>query len=254
MFSRSFSASLVSLLSVVSVASVASAQPAAPAKPAAPPPAKAAPAAATPAAPAPTRLPLATVIEKMQKNYDQAKDFRAHFSQKYTNVAFNRTKVSSGEVTFKKGGRMRWDYDKPDPQMFVSDGKVLWLYEPNDKQAFKQDLKQSQLPAALSFLLGKGKLTDEFDIAEAGEIPYGTKADYRLSLKPKKPQATYKSIYFIVDPRTFYVVESVLVNAQGDINDITFSDLKANTKVPDSFFKWEPPAGVRLIDTGKMSK
>jgi outer membrane lipoprotein carrier protein len=213
-------------------------------------------AAAQPVAPAPAaapgRLPLPAVIEKMQKNYDQAKDFRAHFSQKYTNVAFNRTKVSSGEVAFKKGGRMRWDYDKPDPQMFVSDGRVLWLHEPADKQAFKQDLKQSQLPGALSFLLGKGKLTDEFDISLAGEIAYGNKSDYRLSLKPKRPQATYKSIYFIVDAKTFYVTESVLVNAQGDINDITFSDLKVNTKIPDSLFVWKPPADVRVIDTGKL--
>jgi outer membrane lipoprotein carrier protein len=212
----------------------------------------AAPPPPAPAA-APARLELPAVIERMQKNYDTAKDFRARFSQKYTNQAFNRTKVSSGEVAFKKGGRMRWDYDKPDPQMFVSDGKVLWLYEPADKQAFRQDLKQSQLPAALSFLLGKGKLTDEFEITLAGDIPYGSKTDYKLSLKPKKPQATYKSIYFIVDPKTFYVTESVLVNAQGDINDITFSDLKVNTKVPDSHFKWEPPEGVRKIDTGKLN-
>jgi outer membrane lipoprotein carrier protein len=217
---------------------------------AAPPP----PAPPPPATPAAARLPLPAVIEKMQKNYDQAKDFRAHFSQKYTNVAFNRTKVSSGEVAFKKGGRMRWDYDKPDPQMFVSDGKTLWLYEPNDKQAFRQSLKESQLPAALSFLLGKGKLSDEFEISLAGEIAYGNKVDYRLSLKPKQPQATYKSIYFIVDAKSFYVTESVLVNAQGDINDITFSDVKVNTKIPDTLFKWSVPAGVRTIDAGKMGK
>jgi outer membrane lipoprotein carrier protein len=215
-------------------------------------PATGTPPAAAPAAPG--RLPLPAVIEKMQKNYDQAKDFRAHFSQKYTNVAFNRTKVSSGEVTFKKGGKMRWDYDKPDPQMFISDGKTLWLYEPEDKQAFRQSLKESQLPGALAFLLGKGKLTDEFDVALAGEISYGNKVDYRLSLKPKQPQATYKSIYFIVDAKSFYVTESVLVNAQGDINDITFSDVKVNTKVPDTLFNWTPPAGVRRIDAGKMGK
>jgi outer membrane lipoprotein carrier protein len=205
------------------------------------------------ASPAPARLPLPALIEKMQKNYDLAKDFRAHFSQKYTNVAFNRTKVSSGDVTVKKGGRMLWNYDKPDPQMFISDGKVLWLYEPNDKQAFKQDLKQSQLPEALSFLLGKGKLADAFEITAANDIKYGAPTDYRLSLKPKQAQGTYKSIYFIVDPGTFYVTESVLINAQGDVNDITFSDLKVNTKVSDALFKWKAPSDVRVIDTGKIN-
>ena len=65
---------------------------------------------------------------------------------------------------FKKPGRMRWDYEKPDKSSYVTDGGVLWLYEPDDKQAFKQDLKSSQLPAALAFLTGKGKLATEFDI------------------------------------------------------------------------------------------
>ena len=48
---------------------------------------------------------------------------------------------SSGEVTFKKPGRMRWDYEKPDKSSYITDGGVLWLYEPDDKQAFKQDLE-----------------------------------------------------------------------------------------------------------------
>jgi outer membrane lipoprotein carrier protein len=203
---------------------------------------------------APGRLPISTVVERMQKNYDQAKDFQAAFSQKYTSVSMNRTKVSTGKLTFKKPGRMRWDYDQPEPKMFLSTGQLLWMYEPEDKQAFKQDLKQSQLPAALSFLLGKGRLGDEFEVFDAGNVPYGTAAQYRLSLKPKQPQATYKSIYFVVDPRSFLVVESVLVNAQGDVNDITFTDLKVNTKVADTLFKWTPPPGTRVIDTAALKK
>jgi outer membrane lipoprotein carrier protein len=212
------------------------------------------PGAMDPRAAPPGRLPILTVVDKMQKNYDQAKDFKAAFSQKFTSVAFNRTKVSTGQLTFKKPGRMRWDYDPPEPKMFLSTGQLLWMYEPEDKQAFKQDLKQSQLPAALSFLLGKGRLGDEFEIADAGNVPYGTPGDYRLSLKPKQPQATYKSIYFVVDPKTFYVSESVLVNAQGDVNDITFTNLKVNSKVPDAVFKWTPPAGTQVIDTKTLGR
>jgi outer membrane lipoprotein carrier protein len=209
--------------------------------------------AVTPVSP-PARLPLTTVVEKMQKNYDQAKDYRARFSQKYTNIAFNRTKVSTGEVSFKKPGKMRWDYDQPEKKMFLSTGKVLWLYEPEDKQAFRQDLKQSQLPAALSFLLGKGKLSDEFEISLAGDIPYGRPTDYRLSLKPKQPQATYKSIYFLVDGASFLVNESVLINAAGDVNDITFSDVKVNSKLSDADFTWTKPADVKVIDTAKLTR
>ena len=131
---------------------------------------------------------------------------------------------------------------------------MLWLYEPDDKQAFKQKLESSQLPAALSFLTGKGKLATEFDIVFAGKTPYGGPGDYVLSLSPKTPQAQVKTILFVVDPRTFDVRESVITDAQGNVNDLVFADIRVNTKVPDALFQFTPPAGTRVIDTAKLGK
>jgi outer membrane lipoprotein carrier protein len=200
-------------------------------------------------------LALKDVIERVQKRYDGAKDFRARFNQTLTNAAFARKTSSSGEVLLKKPGRMRWNYAQPEPKMYLADGNALWLYEPEDKQAFKQDLKVSQLPAALAFLTGQGKLTTEFDIALAGsKTPYGTPRDYVLSLSPKAPQAQVKTILFVVDPATFNVRESVITDQQGNVNDLLFSDIRVNTNVPDATFRWAPPAGVRLIDTAKLGR
>jgi outer membrane lipoprotein carrier protein len=207
-------------------------------------------AVATPAA-AVTPLPLAEVVARVQKNYDGAQSYKAKFEQSQLNATFGRTTKSSGDVNFKKPGRMRWDYALPEKKMFVSSGEVLWLFEPEDKQAFRQELKQSQLPAALAFLMGKGKLADQFNIELAPKLEYGRPGDYRLSLKPKQPQSTYKAIYFIVDPSTFQVRETVLVDSQGNINDVTFKDMVFNTSVADSLFSWKPPAGVRVIDAAK---
>jgi outer membrane lipoprotein carrier protein len=191
------------------------------------------------------------IVAKMQKRYDDAADFRARFTQTLTSAALKRTTNSSGEVMFKKPGRMRWDYEKPEKSSYVTDGGVLWLYEPDDRQAFKQDLKSSQLPAALSFLTGKGKLADEFDIALAGKT---VTESYTLLLSPKKPQAQVKKIVFSVDPRTFDVRESEITDAQGNVNHIGFSDIRVNTRLPESLFKFTPPAGVRVIDTAKLGK
>jgi outer membrane lipoprotein carrier protein len=130
----------------------------------------------------------------------------------------------------------------------------LWLYEPSEKQAFKQDLKASQLPAALAFLMGKGKIVDEFDVTFAKDAKQGRPGDYLLALAPKQTQSTYKSILFVVDPSEFLVRESVLVDAQGNSNHFTFDKLEVNTKIADSVFKWTPPAGVRVVDTGQMGK
>jgi outer membrane lipoprotein carrier protein len=200
------------------------------------------------------RLDLPAVVARVQSRYDQAKDFQAHFTQNYSRSVVGRVTVSAGQVHFKKPGRMRWDYDKPEARMFLSNGQFLWLYEPSEKQAFKQDLKTSQLPAALAFLLGKGRIADEFEVAWSSDARFGRPDDYRLSLRPKQPQATYKSIVFVVDAGDFSVRESVLVDQQGNVNHFVFSDLKINAKVSDEVFRWSPPAGVRVIDTGKLGK
>jgi outer membrane lipoprotein carrier protein len=213
-----------------------------------------APAAAKPSA------DLHTILARMQKRYDQAKSLRARFSQTYRRSVVGRVTVSTGTLSFKKPGRMRWDYEKPEPRMFLSNGKVLWMYEPTEKQAFKQDLKTSQLPAALAFLMGKGKITDEFDVSFATEVKdakdklQGGPTEIRLALSPRQPQSTYKSILFVVDPKDYLVHESVLIDAQGNSNQFVFEDLVVNSKIADSLFKWTPPAGVRVVDTNQMSK
>jgi outer membrane lipoprotein carrier protein len=198
------------------------------------------------------RLDLPAVVEKVQKKYDGAADFRAAFNQTLTNATFKRRTSSTGEVLLKKPGRMRWNYKTPETKTYVSDGEVLWLFEPEDKQAFKQDLKGSQLPAALAFLTGKGKLSEEFDITIAKDPPVGTSRDYVLALSPKQPQAQVKSLLFVVDPDTFFVRETFIVDAQGNSNDILFSDVKINVHLPESTFHFTPPAGVRIVDTNKM--
>ena len=202
----------------------------------------------------PARLELPAVVARVQSRYDQAKDFQARFTQTYSRSVVGRVSVSSGQVHFKKPGRMRWDYDKPEARMFLSNGQFLWLYEPEEKQAFKQDLKTSQLPAALAFLMGKGRIADEFEVAWSKDTRFGRPDDYGLSLRPKQPQSTYKSIVFVVDAGDFSVRESVLVDQQGNLNHFVFSDLKINAKVADEVFRWSPPAGVRVVDTGKLGK
>ena len=193
------------------------------------------------------------VVEKMQERYESAKDYRAKFAQRYTFAATGRERKSSGELLIKKPGRMLWQYKAPIAQMYLANGKTFWAYEPEEKQVFKQDLEASQLPAAVAFLMGKGKLSDEFEVTWAKELPYGSSKDHRLALKPKKPQSTYKAIYFVVDPETYLVRESVLINAQGDINALSFSDVKLDTEIPPKTFEWTVPKGVKVIDGAKRS-
>jgi outer membrane lipoprotein carrier protein len=214
------------------------------------PAAPAAPASAPVAASSAPALDAAGVMEGVQRFYQTTSDFKARFKQTFLNKAHGRTQVSEGRVFFKKPGKMRWDYDKPVPKLFVSDGQMLWVYEPQESQVFKRSLRSSQLPTALTFMSGTGRLGDEFTPTL---LPSPTAGRHVLELTPKKNAGDYQSLRLEVDAATFAVVSSTVVDPVGNLNTVTFSDFKTNQGLPDKGFDFTPPAGVRVIEDKKIS-
>jgi outer membrane lipoprotein carrier protein len=219
--------------------SVLAAPPAvAPAPKSAPAPAPASAVAAAPAADA------AHVVDGIQSFYATTKDLTAKFTQTYTYKVHDRTQVRTGTVFFKKPRMMRWDYATPQKQLFVADGATLWVYEPGEAQVFKRSLADSQLPVALTFMTGEGKLADEFD---AKLLPAPDAAHYLVELIPKRDEGDYKSLRLLVDRQTFAVKTSTVVDPVGNINQVDFGDVQTNLGLPDKGFHFDPPQGVRVI-------
>ena len=197
----------------------------------------------------PPRLKAGAVLERVQKRYEAATDFRAHFEQKQVAPALRLSTVLHGVVLFKQPGSMRWDYQAPESRSFVSDGTTLWIYQSESKEVFRQGLKRSQLPSALAFLTGHGKLTSEFEVKLAGKTSYGRPGDYVLSLVRKQPQPTVKSVLLVVDPVTFEVRETVVIDATDGTSDMILSDVKVNSGIPNGTFA--PPSSARVTDLDK---
>jgi outer membrane lipoprotein carrier protein len=209
------------------------------------------PAAALAQAAAPARLPSKEVIARMQAFYEKIGDLKADFKQEIVNPTTGRTKTSYGVVKLKKPGRMRWDYSKPAKKHFISDGQTLWVYEPEDQQAFRQDIKSSNLSAAVTFLAGKGKLAEEFNFELLPPGKQGGKEDYAVKLMPKTPSAQFKSVVLVVEPKAFQVKLSIVETVDGGQSKVWFTGVELTKKIPDSTFKFTPPAGVRVIVPGK---
>lgn len=217
----------------------------------------AAPAAiAQPAKRPPTRQRITAdfVAGRVQAFYDQTRDVQAGFYQTYFNKLYNRYDRSEGRVTFKKPGKMRWDYAQPNGKVIISDGERIQVYEPGDPgqpgQVIDQQMNQSQLPAALSFLMGTARLADDFTFRLLDARQQGFAQGHVLELRPKTPQPTYDRIVFYVDstPARAGVVHRVLIiDAAGNRNRFDFSNLQFNRNVPDTTFRWSPPAGTRRV-------
>jgi outer membrane lipoprotein carrier protein len=189
-----------------------------------------------------------TVAERVQKRYDGVRDLHGRFEQRTERVMLGNAPaealVASGEVTFAKPGRMRWSYEKPEPSLVVSDGDQLWIYDEKAREVQKLALGRGHLSSAgVQFLLGTGKLLDEFDVA-ARDCSADT---VTLALTPKQ-DAAYESLELRVDRETAVVRETTVVDLFGNRTRVVFQDLRENSRPDAALFRFQPPDGVRVIE------
>ena len=187
------------------------------------------------------------VLTKVQNFYDKTTSFQSDFTQEFFVKSHNVKKQSKGRVTFAKPGKMHWEYSEPKDNRVVSDGAVLKVYEAANKQMFEQNVDKSQYPAALSFLVGGGKLSDTFSFElyegaamnfTGGQVLVGT---------PKTPSPAYQKVLFYIDGPTSQVRRVLIVDGQGNRNRFDFENPKVNETVPAERFKFVPPPGTSVV-------
>jgi outer membrane lipoprotein carrier protein len=186
------------------------------------------------------------VAQRIQDFYDRTSDFQADFTQVSINRLYGQEQ-RAGRVIFRKPGRMRWNYAAPNNDVIVSNGTTLWAYQADERQAIQQTLTASQMPTALAFLTGIGRLTDSFTfrLLDAAQFQYPN--GYVLELRPTSPQPSYERIVFYVDRATYQVARTVVIDAQGNRNQFTFTRPQVNLNVPEATFNWSPPAGTSIV-------
>jgi outer membrane lipoprotein carrier protein len=208
-----------------------------------------APAPAAPAAPAPAPAGPATTqaVDSVQAFYDKSSTFKSDFQQKFWVKAYNHEKTSSGHVTFAKPGKMEWVYDDPKDNRVVSDGKIIRVYEASNKQMFEQPVDSTQYPAALSFLTGTGKLSDNFDFQLFPGADMKFPGGYVLVGAPKQATAAYSKVLFYVDAATSQVRRVMVIDGQGNRNRFDFVSPRVNEPVAPTQFTFTPPPGTSIV-------
>lgn len=189
----------------------------------------------------------ADVLAKVQAFYNSSQTFKSDFSQKFWVKAYNKEKTSSGTVTFSKPGKMYWSYTTPAGNRVVSDGSILKVYEAENKQMFEQNVDKSQYPAALSFLLGTGKLGDSFNFELFEGEKMGFKDGWVLVGVPKTANAPYSKVLFYVDKASSQVRRAMILDLQGNRNRFDFANPKVNEPVPPTTFQFTPPPGTTIV-------
>src|SRR5437016_14671190 len=98
-------------------------------------------------------------VARLEARYRTAKTLEASFLERYTENG-RLVRVEAGTVYFKRPGKMRWDYQAPERNLFLVDGKTAWFYVPADHTATRVPAKVSaDWRTPLALLAGEMKVS-----------------------------------------------------------------------------------------------
>ena len=70
-------------------------------------------------------------LDLFESRYRSAKALSAVFLEQFSDNG-KLVRKEAGRAYFLHPGRMRWDYEAPEKNMFLVDGKYVWFYSPSD--------------------------------------------------------------------------------------------------------------------------
>jgi outer membrane lipoprotein carrier protein len=192
------------------------------------------------------------IARAFDTHYRRVQTMAGFFLEKYTSGGAGLV-AESGTVYFEKPGRMRWDYDSPETKMFLVDGKEVWYYVPEDHTASRTPIKESDdWRTPLALLAGKvnlerlcGSLTLGDSGSEAGNAV--------LVCRPRKAdEEGFREVKLEVNSRD--QLERLDIQEPGDIEtEFRFGDWHENVPIAASKFRFEPPAGVAIVDDAGLA-
>jgi outer membrane lipoprotein carrier protein len=192
-------------------------------------------------------IDVSRVLKSIENRYNNVRTLEMDFEQTYT--APNRARrVESGRLFLRKPGRMRWEYEKPDGKLFVSDGSNYWYYSPMSRRAEKMKLKEAEdMQAPLAFLIGRLDFHRDFERfivrAEEGNV--------RITAHPRNlNKAPYREVTFLATPDAR--IDQLSVRGQdASLMEFRFRNETRNPAQKDSLYVFTPPEGVEVVLPGK---
>jgi outer membrane lipoprotein carrier protein len=191
-----------------------------------------------------TELTLEQILDRVEKKYT-GRSFQAGFVQESTIKAMDIVDFASGKIFVRYPGMMRWEYEKPEDQIIITDGHKLWIYRPTDNQVLT-----GSAPAFFSDGKGASFLSDIKLIRQKFKISLeNSKEDffYELKLQPLEKKLDVIDIRLSVTKNTFTVIRISTYNSYDDENRIEFVNHRFDVKLDESLFSFKIPPGADVV-------
>lgn len=186
------------------------------------------------------------VARKLQQTYENTATFQADFSQTSSLQQSRRQREGEGTMVIAKPGLMRWDYRKPDRQVFICDGETMSMYFAKTAQLMVMAAREYlQSDVTYAFFVGTGDILRDF-------APRFPQSDYccgespTLQLFPRAEHGQVEHLDVWLDDRSL-IRRLRIVDHFGSVTELEFTNIRLNQPVDREVFKFTPPAGTEIV-------
>lgn len=199
---------------------------------------------------------LKALVERVKAEQRQLKTLEARFVQTQESSLLVEPETSRGVFYYAAPDRVRWEYTSPSPISVVIKGSEMttWYHDLKRADLVKIGRYSNQVFKYLGASGNMGTLTEYFTVRMTTPGKKGT--PFRLELIPRFSRISkrLKSMSLWIDDQTYLPVRLRYQEADGDVTEYRFEDLKRNTRIPEERFVLKLPKGVetRVIDLGQQ--
>ncbi|MCE5335205.1 MAG: outer membrane lipoprotein carrier protein LolA [Desulfobacteraceae bacterium] len=192
---------------------------------------------------------LGEILNKTEANYSKIQAFTATFRQQTTSSAAGTVTPAEahGRLYYAKPRQVRWEYDKPEEQVFVANDKHAWLYVPAEKQISLFDAGNLfASPLARTFFDGAVGLKNHFDITlDAGQ---SNKKAAVLKLVPKKDDPSIKLLSLWINLQDYRIYQIESKDILGNTNRIALDSFTPRPSLDTKLFQFDVPPSAKVFD------
>jgi outer membrane lipoprotein carrier protein len=207
---------------------------------------------------------IATIQRRFEEKYRRATRLEVTFLERYSESG-RVVRAEAGKAYFERPGKMRWEYEAPEKNVFLVDGKTAWFYVPADHTVTRVPAKKStDWRTPLVLLAGEVKLSricnrigyaplrapeNSADVVLYCELRGASKSDEGRDADGQPAPVGAPDVAYLEVVENSGELVRVLVNDSGGVGiEFRFANWQFNPKVDDSFFRFQVPRGVAIVN------
>ena len=141
--------------------------------------------------------------------------------------------LSEGNFYMRRPGRIRFEYDPPNPTLIVADGFWVGIYDTLDRTLDRFPLSETPLDLLLR---------DRVDLRREGAIQSVERSAGQLRVRAVDPDAPSQgSITMIFNDNPLELVQWIVTDEQGLTTTVALSEIRRNVELSPKLFRLDEP-------------